>query len=298
MARRIASAVPHESSTSPSPAAPAPTAAARWSWPATARIAPFAPASVATPAERRARGGVRRGEPGWRAAQSSAGAHRRARVKVVEARARGERRLGPALAAEPEHDPLGDVDPAHAASGAAQCERIHAYFASVQSVARGQAGPLGKVRQLGREPLRLGGSAGSYQAIEGTTGRSAWSASTPVSAMLGHADPGHVAAARRPQRRRGRLDRGAEPARPGRARRPCRPPATASPCAPCASSRPSPSTTAAFTDVVPTSSPSKSAPLTGGPCARAARACGAARSGRRSGARRWPRRRRCPRARR
>ena len=40
--RTSASAVPHESSTSPSPTAPAPTAALRWSWPPTASTAPRA----------------------------------------------------------------------------------------------------------------------------------------------------------------------------------------------------------------------------------------------------------------
>ena len=256
-----ACAVPHETSTSPSPVAPAPTAALRWSCPPTASTAPRARGSASPAVPAGVVAGCRVGE------QAGRGARPRERlvppvagVDVEPARARRERELGDLLAAEPVHDPLrrrsasacraprprarraasGTSPASTAAAARARCARRSAPAPSSAAIRSACAAP--------RE---------SCQAIAGATGSPCASSSTPVSAKLAtpSAPIGPSGAAASASRAAASA---ASTSRSGAISAPVGTRSHGTRARPCATSRPPWVTTAALQEVVPRSSPSSS----------------------------------------
>ena len=137
-------------------------------------------------------------------------------------------------------------------SASGQWRRIQAYLARVHIAVAGMPVRAEKSGSAAASSAASASPRVSYQAIDGTTGRSASSASTPVSAMLATPMPATVAAV---QGASGRFERGLAAARRDRAPRPFGTVRQGVAARPWASSEPDASTTAALTAVVPTSNP-------------------------------------------
>src|SRR4051794_15319610 len=260
-ARTNASAVPHESSTSPSPTAPAPTAALRWSWPPTASTAPRASGSASSTSP----SGVPAGT-GW--GRRSAGApdhvsasshHARAwrSSQPVREASESSAAWSPPSRCTTQSPTLSQRTP-RSVSGT--WSRNQRYFATVRS-ARGES-PVIAGKSASTSPRCAASSSPreSCHAIAARTGSPCASSRIPVSAMLETprpaTRPSGAAASASPAAAR------AHSTKPSGAI--SAPVGTELHCSgawPWATSSPSRVTTAALHDVVPRSSPSSSSSL-------------------------------------
>src|SRR5215207_9950750 len=244
-ARMNASAVPHDTSTSPSPVAPAPTAALRWSWPPTASTASRARASrsPARPA------GVVAGtgsasSPGGAPAHSSASSHQpRAWTSSQPVREASDSSLTcspPSLCTI--HSP----------------PRSQRYFTS-EHRGRGASPVRSEKRSPPSSAISRSACAApreSCQAIAGATGSPLASSSTPVSAKLATPSapigPSGAAASASPA-----ATSAASTSPSGAISAPVGTRSHGTRALPCATSRPPWLTTAALQEVVPRSRPSR-----------------------------------------
>src|SRR4051794_21528262 len=263
-ARTNASAVPHESSTSPSPTAPAPTAALRWSCPPTASTAPRAcgSASPTVPSGVPAKAGSG-SRPGGAPDHASVSSHQPRACRSSQPVREASESSAPCSPPSPctTHSPTLSQRTPRALSS--RWSRSQRYFATVRSareespvVAR-NAGISSSSRAASSSPRE------SCQAIEGITGSPRRSSRTPVSAM-----PDTPTAAIRSS---GTWASASCAAASAQSTKPCD--AISAPVGtsvqpsgdwPCAISSPSGVTTDALHDVVPRSSPSSSSRLTRG----------------------------------
>ena len=212
IARMNASAVPQESSTSPSPTAPAPTAALRWSWPPTASTAPRAAGSsgaVTSPAGVPATAGSGRKSSGA-PAQSRASRHRPAIVEVQPAGAAGERELGGLLAAEARTTHSATLSQRTPARAAGSWSRSQRSLASEHSSVGGRPVVAANRSPARGDPLRLVLAAAVVPGDRRGAGGRPWRSSriaglrharTPTAAT---GAPAAANASRRP--RRGRVE--------------------------------------------------------------------------------------------
>ena len=99
--------------------------------------------------------------PAGASAHASASAQAAARAEVVEAGPRGERELGGRVAAEAEHDPFRDVEPADAARRRRASDRASSgtWRACTPAWRAARCARRSALAELGREPRRLGGAA-------------------------------------------------------------------------------------------------------------------------------------------
>src|SRR3954470_1723941 len=276
-ARTNASAVPHESSTSPSPTAPAPTAALRWSWPPTASTAPRASGSASpTPPS-----GV---PPATGSGSIPAGAPDQASVSSHHARAcrssEPVRDASDSSAAWSPPSPWTTQSPTLSQrtprSVSGTWSRSQRYFATVRSARGDNPVIVGKSAICAPSLAASSSPRESCHAIAGITGSPRASSRIPVSAMLETPSP-----ATRPPGAAASASRAAVSAQSrnpaGAISAPVATVVHSSGAWPWATSSPSSVTTAALHDVVPRSSPSSSSSLIGRTLAEAPRGAGAPR---------------------